>query len=115
MADNLVDIWTLTAGAAWNEPALQGVFLQGLSDQLRDERALCDQPHDLNARVTLAVSLDNRLRQRGRERVSRTSTLPTFSVPSVIQHTQLSPAQCSLTSPPSAPPGKGQGNCGVLG
>lgn len=106
VAEYSVDFWTLAADSGWNDTALEGVFLQGLSDQLRDELALRDRPRGLTALVSLAVTLDNRLRERRRDRAARTSAstsaLPS-ALPTAFRRTPAT-AQSSLTSPSSAQP-----------
>lgn len=37
MVDYSVEFWTLAADAKWNNEALQGVFVNGLNGQLKDE------------------------------------------------------------------------------
>ncbi len=64
VSDYAVDFWTLAADSHWNGPALQGVFSKGLNDLLKDELAARDEPSDLHSLVSLAMRLDNRLRER---------------------------------------------------
>lgn len=60
----------LAAETSWDQIALQGVFRRGLSDEVRDELAVRDDAEYLDERVDLAFGLDNRLRERCRERES---------------------------------------------
>lgn len=70
MADYSVDFWTLAADSRWNDAALQGVFVKGLNEQLKDELAARDEPTDLTSLVSLAIRLDNRLRERRLEKTA---------------------------------------------
>ncbi|KAJ8353837.1 hypothetical protein SKAU_G00214040 [Synaphobranchus kaupii] len=49
----------LTAEARWNDSALQGAFLNALSESLKDELATREDSSSLNTLITLATSLDN--------------------------------------------------------
>lgn len=49
----------LTADSGWNAEALQGVFLQGLSNKTKDELVARDDPTGLDPLVSLATRLDN--------------------------------------------------------
>lgn len=71
VADYSVDFWTYSADAKWNEEALRGVFVKGLSEQMKDELATRDEPADLCSLVSLAIRIDNRLRERRVERAGR--------------------------------------------
>lgn len=72
------EFWILAAYSGWNEPAIRGAFLQGLSERLQDELILWHESQDLHSFVFLAISLDNRLRVRGQGRASRTPVHPSF-------------------------------------
>ncbi|KAJ8271735.1 hypothetical protein COCON_G00105940 [Conger conger] len=63
-----VDFRILAAQSGWDEVALQGVFLSGLTDKLKDELAVRDETSSLEELIDLATRLDNRLRERCRER-----------------------------------------------
>ena len=78
VADFSVDFRILAADAGWDEPALRGVFVNALSEQMKDELAARDDSTDFDSLVTLAIKLDNRLRERRRERTARppSSRLP---------------------------------------
>lgn len=65
MAEYSVEFWTLAADSKWNEEALQGVFVYGLNESVKDELATRDELSDLFRLVSLA---DNRLRERRREK-----------------------------------------------
>lgn len=53
MAEYVVEFWTLTADSKWNDKALQGIFLHGLSDQIKDGLAARDDLAGLNPLVSL--------------------------------------------------------------
>lgn len=73
VAEYSVEFRTLAAEAGWDDSALQTVFINGLSEQLKDELALKDEATDLDSLISTAIKLDNRLRERRRERTNRSS------------------------------------------
>lgn len=73
VAEYSVELCTLSAEAGWNDPALQTAFRWGLNDPVRDALVLGSQPASLNALVDRAIELDNRHRERRRERSSHLS------------------------------------------
>lgn len=50
--------------------ALQGVFFQGLSKDLKDKLASQDETTSLEDLISLTVHLDNRLRERRKEKAA---------------------------------------------
>lgn len=84
-----VDFRILAAESEWDEVALRGVFIKGLSEELKDELALRDEPGSLEGLRALAIRIDNRLRERARERTSRPRRV---SIPSVTPSTVASPS-----------------------
>lgn len=56
MAEYSVEFWTLAADSKWNEEAIQGAFVNGLNDSVKDELATRDEPSDLFCLVSLAIS-----------------------------------------------------------
>ncbi len=95
VADYSIEFRVLAAGSGWNDAALRGVFFKGLSEQLKDELAVRDETASLDSLISLAVRLDNRLRERRRERsfqppAPRSSSLP--AVQPLISQPSESPA-----------------------
>jgi len=70
VADFSVEFKTLAADAGWEDAALRGTFLNGLSEALQDAIAARDEPADFKTLVSLAIRLDNRLQGRRSQRVS---------------------------------------------
>lgn len=68
IADYLIDFCTDAAEAGWADQALQGIFLQSLNDNMKDQLASRDEPTSFEALASLAVRIDNRLRERERAR-----------------------------------------------
>ena len=68
VADYSIDFRVLAASSGWNDFALRGAFFKGLSEQLKDELAVRDETATLDSLISLAVKLDNRLRERRREK-----------------------------------------------
>ena len=67
----MIDFQIYAAESGWRDDALRDVFQRSLADHLRDEIALRDEPSDLEALITLALQLDNRIRERRRESAVR--------------------------------------------
>ena len=74
VAQYAVDFRILAAESGWDDEALQGVFLRGLAENIKDELAARDETNNLEELITLATRLDNRLRERRREKSSRQPT-----------------------------------------
>lgn len=68
VADYAISFRTLAADSGWNEPALISSFINGLSEALKDGLATVDCPHELEALISSAIRLDNRVRERQRAR-----------------------------------------------
>ncbi|XP_037837009.1 uncharacterized protein LOC119617914 [Kryptolebias marmoratus] len=75
VAQFAIDFRTLAATSGWNESALKGVFIHSLQESLKDQLAGWEEPRALDDLITLAIRLDNRLRERQRERRDRTTNL----------------------------------------
>ena len=67
-AKHSIDFRILAIESGWDERALQGVFLRGLRDELRDELAARDETNSLDDLISLSIRLDCRLSERRRER-----------------------------------------------
>lgn len=80
VAEYAVEFRTLAAGSGWNDKALQGIFYAGLTEGMKDELATKDESPSFDKLVDLAINLDNRVRERRRERSSR-SELVRAAVP----------------------------------
>ena len=66
-----VDFGILAGEYGWGERALEGIFVKELSEELKDELAARDETSSLDELISLATRLDNRLRERCRERAAR--------------------------------------------
>lgn len=67
VAEYSIEFRILAAEAGWNDEALMSVFANGLNDQLKDELAIKDEYSDLDALISAAIRLDNRMRERRRD------------------------------------------------
>lgn len=101
VADFAVNFRILAAGTGWDEAALQGVFSQGLAENIQDELAAWDDTTSLEELVSLAIRLDNRLRERRRERALRSP--PAVTVPRPMSFVPTSPAAMPSPSPSEEP------------
>lgn len=107
VAQYAVDFRILAAESGWDDEALQGAFLRGLADNIKDELAVRDETCSLEELITLATRLDNRLRERRREKASRQpaprgqvfAPTPMCSVPT----TSPVPSSCPETLPAEEP------------
>lgn len=59
------------AESGWDQKALQGAFFHGLNENIKDELAARDECNDLETLISLTIRLDNRLRERRKERLSQ--------------------------------------------
>lgn len=100
VAEYSVEFWTLAAESGWNDPALSGVFLNGLESNLQEVLAHQEQPADLERLVSRAIALDNRLREVHQRHTGRPapSRAPPTTSPSLGERVQpqLSPASSGL-------------------
>lgn len=53
----------------WNDVVLRGVFIREFTEDLKDELAVWEESGDLKALISLITRLDNRLRERHRQKV----------------------------------------------
>lgn len=68
VAEYAVLFRTLAAESGWNMEALMAAFRHGLSGCIKDELAAKDPAQDLEDLIDQTIRLDNRLRERRRER-----------------------------------------------
>lgn len=71
MEEMAVEFRTLAAESGWNDEALHGVFQQALSETIKDELMSRDEPQTLEELISLAICIDNRRRERRRERTGK--------------------------------------------
>lgn len=76
-----IDFRILATECGWDDKALQGIFYRGLSDEVKDELAARDGTTSLEELISLAIRLDNRLRERHRERAVRSRSNVSISQP----------------------------------
>ena len=82
VAEFSVEFRTVAANSGWNDQSLQGLFLSCLNEPIKDELATRDEAESLEEVISLSIRLDNRLRERRRERASRPMS-SAFSGPSL--------------------------------
>lgn len=92
VADNAIELRTLVAESGWKDDVLQGVFYQGLWDQLKDELATREDSASLDQLIHISIRLDNHLRERRRERASQPSDITSQSLPTNDSPTSPSPS-----------------------
>lgn len=64
---------TLAASCDWNEGACRAMFRAGLEEEIQDELATHDLPHDFDDLINLALRVEVRLRRRHRRRMVHSS------------------------------------------
>ena len=69
-ANYSVEFRTLATELGWGEKALQSIFLKGLNEAVKDSLVGRAETADLQGLIALAIKVDNRLRERRRERLS---------------------------------------------
>ena len=99
-----LDFPILAAECGWDQVALQGLFLKGLSEEIKEELAARDESTSLEEHIKLATRQDNRLmeKQRGKAEGQRSR----FSSPACSPHQQLLTSLRASSSRPeeAAPP-----------
>ncbi|KAK2917253.1 hypothetical protein Q8A73_003999 [Channa argus] len=93
VADFSVEFRVLATEAQWDDAALRTVFRHGLSDPVKDELTHRDPPDSLDELIELAIRLDNRIRERRRER---------GQIPASVPQGLRTPPLKSLVSPVSS-------------
>ena len=81
VASFAVEFRTLAVESGWNEEALQGVFLNALGGDVKDELTSQEESSDLEHLIALAIRVDNRLCEHRRERALHSSSTPSSMPP----------------------------------
>lgn len=68
VADYSIHFHILAAKSGFDDCALHSIFDHALSSSVKDELAVCDDTNHLEEQISFAIRLDNRLRERHRER-----------------------------------------------
>jgi len=63
-----INFRTFAIQSGWNSEALLSSFHQSLSESIKDELVSREEPADLEGLIALSIRIDNRLRERRRER-----------------------------------------------
>uniref|UniRef100_A0A8D0AQG0 Reverse transcriptase n=1 Tax=Sander lucioperca TaxID=283035 RepID=A0A8D0AQG0_SANLU len=69
-ADYSVEFRTLAAELGWDDRALQSIFFKGLNENVKDSLVGRAESSTLPDLISLAIRIDNRLRERRRERAA---------------------------------------------
>uniref|UniRef100_A0A3B3HH37 CCHC-type domain-containing protein n=1 Tax=Oryzias latipes TaxID=8090 RepID=A0A3B3HH37_ORYLA len=64
VADYAIEFRTLGTESDWNPAALTNAFLEGLSEEMKDQLAPLEIPSSLEPLIALAIRIDNRLQDR---------------------------------------------------
>ena len=68
VSDYSIQFRTLATESGWNQVALYEAFYAGLAENIKDQLIATELPPDLDALITLAIRVDQRLAERARER-----------------------------------------------
>jgi hypothetical protein len=109
VAEFSVEFRTYAARSGWNDKSLHGLFVSGLCESIKDELATREEADTLDELISLSIRLDNRLRERCRERTgssvppalaaSRFPHLPRAALPAPVTRavTEEEPMQLGRT------------------
>ena len=102
VAEFAVEFRILAAGCNWGEEALMSAFRRGLSESIKD-LILRDRPNTLASLISLALQVDDRLRERRIERSQRNPPVPRVPFNSRVQTSSRhdAPPQRSASPPPN--------------
>lgn len=95
-----IEFCTLAATSGWNSFALKRTFFHAVSEPIKDELALLDEPESINELITLATRLDNHLKERRMQRNTRGKLMgPILDIllPAVLQFNNDSLPLTALT------------------
>ena len=84
VAEFSVEFRTHAARSGWNDRSLCGSFLSALSESIKDELATREEANTLDELISLSIRLDNRLRERRREKTG--SSVPPALAASYSPH-----------------------------
>lgn len=99
VSDYSIEFRTLAADSGWGaDPALQSAFYNGLSESIKDELTSREEPADLDSLITLSIKIDERLRERRKERSNRPSPPEPFR-PAMTSSRPLAPVYRRETDP----------------
>ncbi|CAB1338614.1 unnamed protein product [Coregonus sp. 'balchen'] len=100
VAEMACEFRTLAVESGWNEGALQGAIRNALTETLKDELVSRDEPDGLDKLNSLTIRIDNRLRERRRERVGRVACpITSASVPCPPSPTAPHPQAHQILNP----------------
>lgn len=105
VAEYAVEFRILAAESGWDEVALQGVFTHGLGDYIKDELAARDETDNLESLISLSIRLDNRLRERRREKAGRPQAPASRPLPRPPSRVSLDTPSVTAPLSPSPPAG----------
>ncbi len=94
-----VEFCILAAESGWGDSALQAVFFKGLSGVVKDKLATRDDCTSLNQLIDMATQLDNRIRERNRERTEGRRRRPLVAPQSSLLEPSPTANSATLASP----------------
>lgn len=70
VAEHAIDFRVTAQESGWDKVALKGAFVNSLSDQIKDQLVLRDEPESLDELINVSIRIDDRLRERRTEKNS---------------------------------------------
>ena len=99
VASFAVEFRTLAAESGWNEEALQGVFQNALSSELKDRLTSWEEPKNLDHLISLAIHMDNRCAKDAEKEAPIHSPRPLSSHRLQLSHPTRSPLLLAMCGP----------------
>ena len=96
-----IEFRTLATESGWNEEALQCAFRNALSEIIKDELVSRDEPAGLEELISLSIRIDNRVRERRRERGGK--TVFSAALPGAFPQSSCTTTPSLQFLPPSEP------------
>ena len=93
VAEFSIEFRALAGETGWNDGPLITLFMNALSDPVRDALAPFDPPASLGQLITTTIRIDNRVRERGREKADRVNWSMHSGLSLPVQNAGLSSAQ----------------------
>ena len=104
-AEYTLEFRILAADSRWDDTALRSAYRRGLSEAIKD-LIVRDRPSSLNELITLALQMDERLRERRQERTQRAGgyrpALNRTSFPATTNSSATPPRHLALPPAPSS-------------
>ncbi|KAL0172866.1 hypothetical protein M9458_033177 [Cirrhinus mrigala] len=96
-AEYAVEFRTLAAQSGWNEIALKAIFYNSLNAELQTELACRREDSSFSELVTIAIRIDNLMRQTLKRKINKVSPRNSSVTASSATHSQDEPMQLNVS------------------